>query len=469
MEKRRGRESILMLFLVIALLLLPVFTFAAMPGKEDKKVTLNLNAATVKEFFAALRQQTGLSFVYNTNITKHIKPITIHVKDETVDNVLQKVLHGTEFYYYIEKDIVTIYNTSAFQKEATGIRTVTGIVSDEDGIPLPGVNIIIKSLKQVAITDIDGKYSIGVSPETTSILTFSYIGMSTLEVTIDSGTKDVVKNIILKTDNQLKEVIVTGIYTRKAESFTGASTTITSKDLIRVGNQNVLQSLKNLDPTVYIPDNLSMGSDPNSVPTMSMRGTSSFPNTESSSLKSNYQNQPNQPLFILDGFETTAEYVMDMDMNRIESLTILKDASAKALYGSKAANGVIVIETKRLSGDEQRITYNGSISLEMPDLSSYNLTNALEKLEVERLDGAYTNSNINLQENLTRLYNSRKKLVLEGLDTYWLSKPLHTGIGHKHNLSIELGNSQNLRAIFRCYLQSSDRYHERLRPSQYIR
>lgn len=164
-----------------------------------------------------------------------------------------------------------------------------------------------------------------------------------------------------KSDTKLDEVIVTGIYTRKAESFTGAATTISSKDLMRVGNQNVFQSLKNLDPTIYIADNFDMGSNPNSVPDMSMRGTSSFPTTESSSLRSNYQNQPNQPLFILDGFETTAETIMDMDMNRIESITILKDASAKALYGSKAANGVIVIETKRLTGNQQRITYNGSI------------------------------------------------------------------------------------------------------------
>ncbi len=134
-------------------------------------------------------------------------------------------------------------------------------------------------------------------------------------------------------------------------------------------------------------------------------------------------------------------------MNRIESITILKDASAKALYGSKAANGVIVIETKRLTGNQQRITYNGSISLEMPDLTSYDLCNAFEKLEAERLDGVYTSSSANTQIQLDQLYNGRRKLALEGLDTYWLSKPLHTGIGHKHNLNIELGDSQNLRAI----------------------
>lgn len=254
--------------------------------------------------------------------------------------------------------------------------------------------------------------------------------MSTQQTMISSGRNDIRKNIILKSDTRLDEVVVTGIYTRKAESFTGSATTISNKDLMRVGNQNVFQSLKNLDPTLYIADNFSMGSDPNTTPTMSMRGTSSFPTTETSSLKSNYQNQPNQPLFILDGFETTAETIMDMDMNRIESITILKDASAKALYGSKAANGVIVIETKRLTGNQQRVTYNGSISLEMPDLTSYDLCNAWEKLEAERLDGVYnSDGNVIIQEELTRLYNQRKKNVLEGLDTYWLSKPLHTGIG----------------------------------------
>lgn len=441
MRKTRDGERIRLLSLAIALLLLPTMLFAI--PESGKKVTLNLESVTVKEFFDALRQQTGLSFVYNTEQTKSLKPITIHVKDETVDNVLRTVLNGTGLTYSMERDIVTISKV----EQQSSKRVATGIVSDEEGYPLPGVNVIISDLQRFAITDNNGKYSIEIPTNTACTITFSYIGMSTQQVMINSGRNDVRKNITLKSDTKLDEVVVTGIYTRKAESFTGSATTISSKDLMRVGNQNVFQSLKNLDPTIYIADNFNMGSDPNTTPTMSMRGTSSFPTTEGSSLKSNYQNQPNQPLFILDGFETTAEHVMDMDMNRIESITILKDASAKALYGSKAANGVIVIETKRLTGNQQLVTYNGSISLEIPDLSSYDLCNALEKLEAERLDGMYTSNNITNQEELTRLYNSRKKLALEGLDTYWLSKPLHTGIGHKHNLSIELGDSQRLRAI----------------------
>lgn len=441
MRKTKSRERIRILSLVVVLLLLPTMMFAI--PESGKKVTLNLESVTVKDFFDALRQQTGLSFVYNTEQTKSLKPITIHVKDETVDNVLRTVLNGTGLTYSMERDIVTISKV----EQQGDKRSATGIVPDEEGSPLPGVNVVISDLQRFAITDNNGKYNIEIPTNTACTITFSYIGMSTQQVMINSGRNDVRKNITLKSDTKLDEVIVTGIYTRKAESFTGAATTISSKDLMRVGNQNVFQSLKNLDPTIYIADNFDMGSNPNSVPDMSMRGTSSFPTTESSSLRSNYQNQPNQPLFILDGFETTAETIMDMDMNRIESITILKDASAKALYGSKAANGVIVIETKRLTGNQQRITYNGSISLEMPDLTSYDLCNAFEKLEAERLDGVYTSSSANTQIQLDQLYNGRRKLALEGLDTYWLSKPLHTGIGHKHNLNIELGDSQNLRAI----------------------
>lgn len=166
--------------------------------------------------------------------------------------------------------------------------------------------------------------------------------MSTQQVMINSGRNDVRKNITLKSDTKLDEVIVTGIYTRKAESFTGAATTISSKDLMRVGNQNVFQSLKNLDPTIYIADNFDIGLQSQQCSGYVNAWNFQFSNDRKQFFAQQLQNQPNQPLFILDGFETTAETIMDMDMNRIESITILKDASAKALYGSKAANGVIV-------------------------------------------------------------------------------------------------------------------------------
>lgn len=323
---------------------------------------------------------------------------------------------------------------------------VSGQVLDSDGEPLIGATVRNVKTKAGCVTDLDGRFQMPVNEPVKLIIT--YIGKKPVEIDAVPGSP--VKIIMEDDGSQLQEVVVTGIYERKAGSFTGAATSFNEKDLSRVGNQNILQSLKNLDPTVYIPANMTMGSDPNTLPDVSIRGTSSFPAGESSTtFKSNYQNQPNQPLFILDGFETTIETVMDMDMNRVKSLTILKDASAKALYGSKAANGVIVIETKTLSGDRPSITYSGSIDIEAPDLSSYNLCNAMEKLQAELNEGLYTNNyDPQQQATLTQLYNTRYKLAKEGLDTYWISKPLRTGVGQKHSVQAELGSpSTGVRAL----------------------
>ena len=311
-------------------------------------------------------------------------------------------------------------------------RTLSGVVLDETGEGLPGVFVYDRKDKgHGTMTDADGKYQVIVK-STCKELTFEMMGYKSADLPL--GQTDIVQ---LQPENEaLGEVVVTGIYSRKAESFTGAVQSVTQDELKRVSSGNVFKSLQTLDPSLMIFDNLSSGSDPNAMASMQLRGASSFAD-ESSGL-----NNPNLPLFILDGFETTLEKVKDLDMNRIESVTILKDASAKAIYGSKAGNGVIVIETKSLRGNRTAISYNGSLEVQMPDLSSYNLCNALEKLEVERRENYYLNmasSSDEIAEALN-LYNTRLKRAMEGESTYWLSKPLRTAFKHKHTLEVELGS-----------------------------
>lgn len=327
--------------------------------------------------------------------------------------------------------------------QAQNTRQVKGVVYDEAGEPFPGVIIINRKLKLVATTDVDGKFSLDKVP-VNAVLTAEMMGYVTQEIKVADIKKEV--KIFLQLDTQvLEESVVTGIFTRRKDSFTGSVQSMTSEDIKRVSNSNVVESLKNLDPSLLILDNLEAGSNPNAMASMQIRGASTLA-AETSNLKSNFLAKANQPLFILDGFETTLEKVTDMDMNRVQSITILKDASAKAIYGSKGANGVIVIETKALTNDKSRVTYNGSLSIEAPDLTSYNLCNSLEKLEVERREGYYVNDDS--FETIARqaLYNERLKAALEGQDTYWLSKPLRLGIGHKHSVSIELG-SKELKAL----------------------
>ena len=415
--------------------------------QRRERISVSFRNASLAEVLQRIKQQTGYYILYNSDAARGIGGISFSKADAPVREVLDEALRGTRLEYSIDDDTIVIRarsgggNASAPQKAPD--KVVSGRVTDTAGAPLVGVNILIQGTATGVVSGSDGGFSIRM-PEGRDNLIFSHIGY--VSQTLPSAQTRLVR--LVQDEQEIENVVVTGIFTRKKESYTGSATTITSGQLARVSNRNVFESLKNIEPSLYIMDNTLMGSDPNTLPDMQLRGITTFPSESTGvNIKGNYQNRPNQPLFILDGFETTAEKVMDMDMTRIESITILKDAAAKALYGSKAANGVIVIETKRLAGNQELVTYTGSIEVSMPDLTSYNLCNAWEKLEAERIEGVYTSANPQTQVDLTKRYNALKAQVLGGLDTYWLAKPLRTGVGHKHTLSVELGDSRKLRAM----------------------
>lgn len=322
-----------------------------------------------------------------------------------------------------------------------------GVVVDEADMPLIGVAVTISGVSNFGVaTDIDGHFLMEVPEDksgASNMLIFSYIGMNT--ETARGGGK--MKVVMREASQTMNEVVVNGVFERKANTFTGSVRTIKNDDLKRVGNSNVLQSLKNLDSSIMFFDNMSLGSDPNAVPEMVMRGKTAI-SLEDTDLKATYGSDPNAPLFVLDGFEVSIQKIMDLDMDRVESLTILKDASAKAIYGSKAANGVIIVELKKNTDGKLRVTYNGSMEIEAPDLTSYNLTNAAEKLEIEKLFGMYDDpeASYNSQRAMAQIYNQKLSAVVSGINTDWISKPLRLGVGTKHNVSVELGEKE-LKAI----------------------
>lgn len=430
---------------------------------KGRVIKMEIKEERLTDALKHLEKVSGYKILFSYDDMNRFKVSNKVIKTHDIRHALNVLISSNPIEYQIDGQYVNVFlketvsRTGAAQprmQQADHEVEYSGRVIDATHQPVIGATVLVKGTGKGVATDENGHFSIAMPKGHQVVLQFSYVGMKTATRTLSGSHDERGITVVMAESATLSEVVVNGIYTRKAESFTGAATTVAGSDLRRVSNQNVLQSLKNLDPTVYIADNLTAGSDPNSTPAMSMRGTSSFP-TETTSLKSTYQNQPNEPLFILDGFETTAERVKDLDMNRVESVTILKDASAKALYGSKAANGVIVIETKRLAGTEARITYNGSIDLEMPDLTSYDMTNALEKLQVEKNEGIYDvnsayyggSGSATQQQELTALYNQRYKLALEVLNTNWMAKPLRTGVGQKHNINIELGDARNLRGV----------------------
>ena len=325
------------------------------------------------------------------------------------------------------------------QIPATQMRVVPKIIGkvvDDEKHPLPGVFIQLKGNKKVATTS-NNQGDFVFSPEKLEgVLVFSHIGFTTRELVLSTDMKLPVVISLVKNSEEKEEVVVTGYSNRKKNSFTGAAVSYSADELKRVGNKNVLQSLQNLDPAFVLAENFSVGSNPNALPDVQLRGKSGLDD-----VRGEFSGNPNQPLFILDGFEATLQKIYDLDMNRVSSVTLLKDASAKAIYGAKAANGVVVIETMRPQEGEMRVSYNGNLNVEAPDLSSYHLTNAREKLQVELNAGRYTSTAPFTQQFLREQYNAILKNVEEGVDTYWLSKPLKVGLGNKHTLYVEGGTA----------------------------
>lgn len=316
--------------------------------------------------------------------------------------------------------------------------TYQGVVVDDTDMPLPGVNVTFKNAKGVGVvTDLDGKFSIAI-PENVRSLIFSYVGMKTQTINL-SGNRDNIKVRLEPDVVSLQETVITGIYTRKVESFTGSMATYSEKDLKIIGNQNVLQSLKALDPSFIILENNLAGSDPNATMNLNIGGS-----TNIVGLETEYTTNPNQPLFILDGFETTLSTITDLSMDRIASITILKDASSTAIYGAKAANGVVVVETKKPEAGRLRFNYNGNFGVEWADLSDYNLMNSEEKLQYEKLAGYYGDLGEDgqiIDEYYRTLYNQRLLRSKQGLDSYWLNEPLRTGFTQSHNIFAEGGDA----------------------------
>lgn len=322
-----------------------------------------------------------------------------------------------------------------------GETVFSGTVFDKQlNDPLMGVSIAIwkkGSLVGGTQTDLEGKFFLKISEKDYTIH-ISYIGFKTLVLQpkdIKTGMK-----ILLEPDNQaLEDVVVTGFFEKNKNTFTGSVTQIKGEDLKLVTGTNIMTALAALTPGLQIQVNSAQGSNPNHVPELIMRGMSSF---------SNEGQSVNQPTIILDGTEISMAELYDLDMNEIESINVLKDASATALYGSKASNGVIVITRKAIQNSTIHVAYNFTGNVQMPKLDDYQLLSPTEKLEYERLAGLYdahkaidSKTGLPLQYKYDEQYNERYKLIQAGQNSDWLSQPARLAFSHDHSLRVYGGAS----------------------------
>ncbi|MCB6974336.1 MULTISPECIES: SusC/RagA family TonB-linked outer membrane protein [Butyricimonas] len=431
------------------------FTLTAKTLAQQEKVNLDLKDVSINTLLREIQKQTSFNFVFSIDQTRDLGKFTVKAENETLESVLKRIFAGTGLTYEFSNDLILIRrekDSRPNERKQKEIRIV-GKVVDETKTVLPGVTVQLKGMKLGTATDKDGCYALNF-PDMgkTVVLVFSFIGMETVEVKYTG--KDTI-NVVMKEDKVLLEdVVITGYANISRQSFTGNVKTISAAELKRVSPTNVLKSLQVLDPSFRITVNNDMGSNPNVLPEINIRGASGIGLTEldaASVSKTALQNDPNLPTFIMDGFEVSVSKVYDLDINRIESITLLKDAAATAIYGSRAANGVVVITTVAPKTGEILITYNYGLDVQLPDLRDYNLMNAREKLEAERVAGMYDG-----YSHLERVYQQKLRKIEEGTETDWLGKPLRNTASSRHTIRLEGGNPNGLRYALDANYQANN-------------
>ena len=273
--RRAHGNFLLMMRLTMLCLLMTFVSFTA--TALGQRTTIKLDNVELQVAFNEIKQKMGYTFVYNDQVVKNVGKISVNVTSSDIRQILAKCLEGTSLDFYIEDNIVVIKAKTEQSVRETEKKPVTvkGKVVDEKRQALPGVTVLIKGTTLGVTTGVEGDFSIVVTDTTNAELVFSFIGMVSQTIPYKSIPKGE-WTIVLKDDVQeMDEVVVTGIYSRKKESFTGSSTTYTAKELKTIGNTNVLQSLKTMDPSFAIMENNQFGSDPNRLPDINVRGKTS--------------------------------------------------------------------------------------------------------------------------------------------------------------------------------------------------
>ena len=403
------------------ILLVISFIFDGKAQDKEARVSLEVKETTLQQVFKEITRQTGYKFVYSSSLLPEKIRLSVSVRNETLEKALELCLKDTDLGAKIEESHVII--SPRLQKEKSlDVKVYKGTVVDVNGDGVPGVTIVLKGTHQGVATNAEGHFEIAVPEGENQVLVFSFVGMKTVEVRLKNQKN---LQITLEDDvTEVDEVVVNGLFTQNRNSYTGAVSTVKGEDLLRVSQTNLFQALAILTPGLRIVENNEQGSNPNYIPEIIIRGTTSIASQGELGL--------NRPLIILDGVEITLEQLYDLDMYEIDRVDVLKDASATALYGDKAANGVIVVQRKRVTDSKLRVRYNFIPNVQFPDVSSFNLCNAEQKLELERLYGEYDDVKGEKDEE----YNRKYQLVRSGVNTDWKSKPLRNSWSFKHSLSV---------------------------------
>lgn len=428
----------------LALLVTLVMLLQALPAgaQGDVRLTMTFQNETLPEALLRLEKNSSYKFLFTYDDCSKYR-VTGKMRNARLLDIVAFLLKDTPLHYSVNGKFINITKKGKDPNKVsqTKLQTIGGYVYDEQTKePIIGAQVKVLGTPVVAVTDVNGAFSFEYYLTGEYRLQVSYVGMQTVTMPMQKQM-----TIAMKEDSHnLKGVVVTGIFRKAKESYTGSVSTVTREQLDNYRGSNLLQTLKNVDASInFSIDNLN-GSNPNNLPNINIRGNSSLPMSVEE-FNAGEKSNPNTPLVIMDGFEISLQKLMDYNDEEIESINILKDAAATAIYGSKGANGVIVVVSKQPEEGRLKVNVEAGLQLQIPDISSYHLLNAADKLELERRAGLYDRAyQIDGQQELLlkEAYQSRLRDVLAGMNTNWISKPLHTGVGQRYNARLQGGSKE---------------------------
>ncbi|RKR07968.1 TonB-linked SusC/RagA family outer membrane protein [Maribacter vaceletii] len=399
---------------------------------QNTKIVINTNKTiSVKQVFQLINKQTDYKFIYRHDLIKAAPDINLKKGTIKVGKLLNKCLTPINFTYefkdgstIVVKEMQVHYSNINYPESNKEIQqfTISGTVTDENGQPLPGANILEKETTNGVTTDFDGNFTINMSNDK-GVLVVSYIGFATKEVTVNGQSK---LNITLKEDSSaLDEVVIVGYGTMKKADLTGSVATVSSDDITKITSSNIGQAIQGRMSGVQITQ--SSGA-PGASSSIKIRGVGSI-------------NSNNSPLVLVDGIPGNMNLI---NANEIESLTVLKDASAAAIYGNRAANGVILIKTKR--GKAGKITVNLKVENGVQQITNNNVE-YLDKYDWVDFQNASAARN-----GTDRIWVG--DLAPENLaNTDWLDYSFNTSPVRTYDLSISGGSEKSTFSLFLGYFE----------------
>ena len=358
------RKGLLHFLLIMVLLLVPTMLSA-----QRGNVSLNLQNEEVSQFIRQVEKQTKYTFVYRNNVLQPKTKVTCVCKDWPLEKALAHVFSSLGIQYSFNNNTIVLVKGKVENAERKGTKSAEGkntdttdkkklwgIVRDESGEPIIGASVLVKGTKVGTVTNAEGEFSLDVPAS--GMLVISYMGFATREVPIKNNSN---LKITLNEDEaqNLNEVVVVGYGTQKKASVTGAIASVTTKDLVQTPQANISNMLVGKMPGLIAMQRSGAPGEDNS--TLLIRGVSTFSDNTA-------------PLVMIDGVERPN--YNGLDPNEIESVSILKDASATAIYGVRGANGVILITTRKGQKGKPHLSYSGNVAVQSPTALPHYLNSA---------------------------------------------------------------------------------------------